>query len=311
MEARDIAVIVLLVALAGFAAAYFVVGPGRRRGPRRAGDIPLSMRPYHSDDELESTGLERAMSWGVALTLFMAFFLPVYWVLEPTRINEWKDVFYERDLEHGRLEFAEACAQCHGGNASGGSAQPPPGSGLEASWPAPALNNFVARYEDNPNVEDVEEFMLETIRRGRAGTPMPAWSAAYGGAMNDQQIESIVAYLLSIQVDKVEEPQAFRGAGGAEIFDANCVRCHGPGGSGQRADGPAPAPELIHEFARYGADGTPENDRAAREAVRHTIEEGRRVPGGLPPMPAWQGVLTEDAITRLVDYLQSIQQRAS
>ncbi len=302
LAARDLAVIVLLVGLAGFAVAYFLVGPGRRRGPRPRGDIPLSMRPYHSDEELESTGLERAMAWGFALTLFMALFLPVYWLLEPQRINQkQEEFFYEADLERGRLEFAQACATCHGSDGSGGFA-PHPNPDIDAPWPAPALNNIVARYADNPNVVDLRRFMTETIRQGRPGTPMPAWSTFYGGAMNDQQIESIIDYILAIQVDEVEEAEAMQGASGAEIFDANCARCHGPEGqSGQVDSYQYPGPPLTEVFARFGGG------ESARAAIRDTIENGRIVPAGAD-MPAWEGVLTDSAIRRVVDYLESIQE---
>ncbi|MFN2557621.1 MAG: c-type cytochrome [Nitriliruptorales bacterium] len=300
MEARDIAVIVLLVGLAGFAVAYFVVGPGRPTGPRRLGDIPLAARPYHSDEELETTGLERTMAWGFALMLFMALFLPVYWLLEPNRINEKQELFYEQDVARGRVEFAQACATCHGSDAGGGFA-PHPDSNVKAPWPVPALNNIVARNQDNPNVTDIEEFITQTVKQGRPGTPMPAWSAFYAGSMTDQQIESIVAYILSIQTGEVPAPQAFVGASGQEIFAANCARCHGQAGEGRVG------PELIHVFARYGADGAPVVDGAAAEAVRSTILNGRVVPA-YTPMPAWKGTLTPDAIDRLMAYLRSIQQ---
>ena len=94
-----VVVITLIVALAAFAVAYVVVGPGRKRkaGPERLGDIPLAMRPYHSDEELETTGLERAMAWGVALSLFSAVFVAAYWVIEPARINDKIDEFYMDD----------------------------------------------------------------------------------------------------------------------------------------------------------------------------------------------------------------------
>ncbi len=300
MQARDIAVIVLLVGLVGFAVAYFVVGPGRPTGPRRAGDIPLAARPYHSDEELETVGLERVMAWGFALLLFMALFLPVYWLLEPNRINEKRELFYEQDVARGRLEFAQACATCHGSDAGGGFA-PHPDPNVKAPWPVPALNNIVARYQDNPNILDIEEFITETVKQGRPGTPMPAWSAFYAGSMTDQQIESIVDYILSIQTGEVPPPQAFVGASGQQIFEANCARCHG-----QAAEGGL-APELVHVFARFGADGTPAADPEAVEAVRSTILNGRIVPA-YTPMPAWKDALTPDAIDRLMAYLRSIQQ---
>lgn len=298
MEARDIAVIVLLVALAGFALAYFVVGPGRRRGPKPGGDIPLAARPYHSDEELESSGMERAMAWGVALVVFMAVFLPLYWLLEPTRINEWQQKFYEEDRNAGRLLFAENCTTCHGTDAGGGSASSPD---VAAPWPAPALNNIAARYKDNENVLDIEEFMLDTVKQGRQGTPMPAWSTLYGGALNDQQIEQIVTYLLSIQTEETEEPQAMTGASGGEVFQANCARCHGTDAQGRVG------PPLVDVFSRYGANGDVGPGDPAYEAIKFTVEEGRIVPGGLPPMPAWKNELTDDAIRRVLEYLSSLE----
>ena len=301
MEARTLAVVILLVAFGAFAVAYAVVGP-RRRGPRPSGDIPLAMRPYFSDDELEKSALERAMAWGVALTLFMAVFLPVYWLLEPRRINEERNTYYERDVEFGHHEFETACASCHGEDAGGGVA-PHPDPEIDAPWPAPALNNIVARYADDEKVTDIRQFMIQTIKQGRPGTPMPTWGSFYGGGMNDYQIESIVTYLLSIQVDEVPEPQAFAGADGHAIFDANCARCHGAQAEGYVG------PSLLGEFARYGADGTPDGDREALEAIRYTVEHGRLVPAGTP-MPAFQDILTPDAIDRVVEYLRSIQEEA-
>jgi hypothetical protein len=59
----SVPIVILVIGLVGFALAYFIVGPGRQRGPKRNADIPLAMRPYHSDEELEGRGMERAMAW--------------------------------------------------------------------------------------------------------------------------------------------------------------------------------------------------------------------------------------------------------
>jgi mono/diheme cytochrome c family protein len=41
---------------------------------------------------------------------------------------------------------------------------------------------------------------VDTIANGRENTDMPSWSVRAKGAMDDQQINDIINYLLSIQV---------------------------------------------------------------------------------------------------------------
>jgi mono/diheme cytochrome c family protein len=294
----SIAIILLVALLAAFAVAYFVVGPGRSRGPKAKSDIPLAMRPYHSDEELE-----RAMAWGVALSVFMAIFIPLYWVIEPTRIDEKMDEFYEQDVAKGRVLYAQNCTNCHGDNAQGGFA-PHPDPNVDAAWPAPALDNIVARYEDSIIVEDIELFITQTLLQGRAGTPMPAWGAAYQGPMNDQQIEALTKYILSIQTGEVPEAQAYVGASGRDVFMDNCARCHG-----QQAEGRV-GPSLTEVFYRYGAvQGEADAIASAEDAIRSTLYRGRQVPTGAP-MPSFADSLTDDAIERVIEYLKSIQQPA-
>jgi mono/diheme cytochrome c family protein len=299
--AGNVPVIILLAALGAFAVAYFVVGPGRRKGPRRHGDIPLSMRPYHSDEELETTGLERAMAWGVALAVFSSLFLPLYWLIEPNRQNEKVEEHYQQDVAQGRAEYQNACASCHGTELGGGSA-PHPDPDIEAAWPAPALNNIVARYEDSEIVEDPFHLIMQTLRNGRPGTPMQAFSEAAGGSLNDQQLEAITTYILSVQTGELPEGEAFVGASGDNVFDANCARCHGADAQGYVG------PQLVNVFERYGAEeGDDESLETARAAVRHAIEKGRYVPGE-QLMPPFENVLSADAIDAVIDHLEDLQQ---
>ncbi len=295
-------VLILLVALAGFALAYFVVGPGRRKGPKRYADIPLAMRPYHSDEELETTGMERAMAWGVALATFAALFLPLYWLIEPTRIEGQVQAFYEQDVADGRIEYQNACAQCHGTNLEGGSA-PHPDPDIDVAWPAPALDNIVARYEDSEVVLDVHDFITRTIERGRPGTPMPQFGVGFGGVYSDQQVSAIVTYILSVQTGEVPEPdaEAFVGRSGDDLFANHCATCHGFEGEGYVG------PQLLNVFERYGWDPDDETSReTARAVVRHTIENGRAVPAATP-MPAFDQVLTAEAIEEIIDHIESFQ----
>lgn len=291
----------LVVALIGFGIAYFLVGPGKREGAKRMGDIPLAMRPYHSDEELETTALERAMSWGVALSMFAAIFLPLYWLVEPARINDKMEEFYNEETEAGRALFVSNCATCHGTNAEGGAAPNP--YNADAPWPAPRLNNIAARYEDSEIVGDVREFIAQTLFQGRPGTPMPAWGTAYQGPMNDAQIYSITDYLLSVQTGEVPpiDAQAFVGASGEDLYTNNCARCHG-----EQLQGIV-GPSLWNLYERYGADpGDDEGYAAVQDLIRGTLVNGRYIPTGAI-MPSFRNDLDEDAMQSIVEYLESQQ----
>ncbi len=292
--------LILIVALVGFGLAYFVVGPGKRSGPKRNADIPLAMRPYHADEELETTGMERAMAWGVALAVFASLFIPLYWLIEPTRINNAVDDFYEADVAAGRAEYQNACASCHGVNLEGGSA-PHPSPDVDAPWPAPALDNIVARYADSEIVPDVREFILLTLIHGRPGTPMNAFGVAGGGVYSDNQLEQITTYILSVQTGEIPEAQAFVGRSGEDVFEVSCARCHGPNAEGYVG------PQLWNVYERYGWSG--EDDESlvqARNAVRQVLQEGRNLPGNAP-MPSFALELTDDAIEAVIDHIESFQ----
>ncbi len=294
-------IILLLVALAGFAVAYFVVGPGRsRRGPKRGADIPLSMRPYHSDEELETTGMERAMAWGVAFAVFSALFLPLYWVIEPTRIADRNEDFYNADVANGRELFQSACASCHGTELNGGNA-PNPDADIAAPWPAPALNNIVARYEDSEIVADPYEFIIMTLENGRPGTPMPAFGVGAGGQYSDNELNQIATYILSVQTGELPQvdAQAFVGRSGEDLFADNCARCHGAEGQG------VVGPDLQGVYERYGVDPD-EDPEQARAVIRQAVEQGRLVPGNTP-MPSFRQVLSDDAIEAVIDHIESFQ----
>ncbi|MBY5161082.1 c-type cytochrome [Salsipaludibacter albus] len=301
-DTARIVMVVLVAGLVAFGLAFFIVGPGRgrKRGDKRTGDIPLAMRPYHSDEELESSAMERAMAWGVALSLFAGVFLAVYWMIEPARINAQRDAYYEEDVVAGRTLFTSNCSTCHGTNAEGGSAPNPYG---EAPWPAPRLNNIEARYADSAIVTDVEDFIRQTLIRGRPGTPMAAWRSDYNGPMNDQQINDLVTYLLSIQIDEVEpiDAEAFAGASGGDIFANNCARCHGDNLEGRVG------PNLTNIYERYGADlEDPATFGPVRETIEQTLINGRLVPG-VGVMPSFKDTLPEDAIQAVIDHIESQQ----
>ena len=186
------------------------------RRSNRAPQVPIGLRPAPSDDELETNILERWQGLGVVLTIFLALFLPAYWLFfEQQRgtsagveqradsIRRGKEI-YGAPPEGPAHGFQANCAQCHGTNAEGGvkgRTWIPPGTDKPAEVNAPSLNNVFERQivQAKKNPKDAYNYVYESISRGRAPAPMPAWGLGYGGPMNDQQIEDVVNFLISIQ----------------------------------------------------------------------------------------------------------------
>ncbi len=83
------------------------------------------------------------------------------------------------DASHGRRLYRLACAGCHGPNGEGGE--------------GPALNNPVLLEAAT------DSFLFETIRRGRRGTAMPAFSQPSPAhpTLAAEEIASVVAFLRS------------------------------------------------------------------------------------------------------------------
>lgn len=75
---------------------------------------------------------------------------------------------------------------------------------------------------------------------------------------------------------------------GRRVFAANCAMCHGSDASGMMG---------MHASLRGAVD------RLSREGVEVTIRRGRRTQ---PPMPAWEGRLSDRQIDDVVTYIASL-----
>lgn len=289
MNATTIALTILGIAALG--ALLFLWLQSRRR---TRVEIPPALRPAYSDEQLETSVLERYMGWGLVLTLFFAVFLPLYFLNEPRRQAAKIEGDFVSTYHRGEELYEQFCSSCHGPDATGGAASSP--YNPEDSWPAPNLTTIAARYADSTTAGDIRTFINTTIRRGRPGTPMPTWGADFGGPMTDQQIFDITDWILVNQVEEIEEPQAAANMSGAELFDLHCARCHGEDLQG------VVGPSLIGV-----------NQRHDEETLMGILRNGINMGNGIM-MPPWQngymypdGRLSDSALRKLVDYMSEQQ----
>jgi mono/diheme cytochrome c family protein len=189
-------VVLVLVAIAARA--------GVRRPRRKAElDIPNAMRPGPSDQDLERPLLEKLYAWGALLVLFLAIWVPVVWLREPTANTQDTTNFLEESVQRGYLttlpgneenQLGFNCQRCHGPGLHGGqnvfNGVVVPVPNLQTVCGGVAFGHALIK-----SLQDV----VDTIAQGRAGSDMPSWSVRYAGAMDDEQINDVVNYLISIQ----------------------------------------------------------------------------------------------------------------
>jgi mono/diheme cytochrome c family protein len=207
LATTTIAWIVFVVICVGWLlyAAFNIRGSRRELGSEI--ELAPNRKPYYDDETLEGPRLERLQFFSVILLAIAAVGVPLYWIFEPARqegAQEFKD---EQFVHWGSLLFETTanggfnCAGCHGGmNGTGGNApaaitNPATGQVESRSWAAPALNTVMYRFS-----EDEVEFILTY---GRPFSPMSAWGTAGGGPLGDQQIETLIAYIKSIQIEPI------------------------------------------------------------------------------------------------------------
>jgi mono/diheme cytochrome c family protein len=169
-------------------------------------ELAANRKPYYDDETLEGPRLTRVLGMGVILLVIITIALPLYWILEPERQAGAQAAKEEQFIEWGSRLFAPTaeggfnCAGCHGGmSATGGVAEynltdPTTGEVRAVNWVAPALNTALYKFD-----EDEVRFILVY---GRPFSPMSPWGVDGGGPMNDQQIETLIAYIASIQIER-------------------------------------------------------------------------------------------------------------
>lgn len=189
-----------------------------RTDPEVGSEIELAPNrlPAVPDEFLEGRRLDRSLGAGLVTMAIIGVTLPLYWLGEPGRIDG-ADVDYTRQfISRGSNQYEELCTACHGPDGTAGTASytlTESGSFVsQVPWVAPALNTVLTRFS--------EEEVLHVLNFGRNGV-MPAWGAPGGGPLTEQQLDNLVLYLRSIQLDAGDIQASVRD--GAEGRKANLL----------------------------------------------------------------------------------------
>ncbi len=191
--------------------------------PELGSEIELApnRKEYLSDEELEGTKLDQSLTFALVMLALLALALPFYWLAEPGRQDGAVAAYnlsFEVQGEDLYVEGAQ-CVNCHSAGGVGGVAdyvlQDADGQFLaNAQWQAPSLDNVLLRYS-----EDEVRYILNF---GRPGSPMAAWGTPGGGPLTSQQVDNIIVYLRTLQVQSLD-PVAIAEAGTEDPLDAESV----------------------------------------------------------------------------------------
>ena len=185
--------------------------------------------------------------------------------------------------ETGADLFENNCAVCHGEKGKGGTGVPL------------ALPDFQRQVSD--------QFLYTTIRRGRPGRVMPAFTR-----LSDAEVHQIIEYIRSFTHVKKPEQNTARIHGnvehGKQLFAQDCAACHGDHGQGGKGTGvtfsrPRDLPILAPALNNPGFLAS-----ATDTMIKQTLLEGRE---GTPMNPFKGKKVKDQDINDIVSYVRSFE----
>lgn len=189
---------------------------------------------------------------------------------------DWETRF-EGDASAGGVKYAAYCASCHGITGDG--------YGSGGAGTAIGLPGFLSMASD--------DYILQTVKLGRIGTPMRSFSGASGLAnLGDDDIRDIIAHMRQLGESYPDRVHLVTRAGNARIgeayFNVNCAPCHQAGGTGKAGFAPS---IRNREFLALADD----------DFIRNTIRDGREGTGMMarPDLPA-------QAVEDILAYLRAL-----
>ena len=200
---RAIGLTVAVVVFIGFIAMFIRNMLSARAELGSEIELAANKKQYLSDEELEGTKLDKSLSFALIVLGVTSLSLPFYWLAEPGRQEGAVDAYqlnFESRGEGSYLVTAQ-CVNCHAAGGVGGSApyvlQDADGQFIaNADWNAPALNDVLLRY--------TEEEVRYILNFGRPGSPMAAWGTPGGGPLTEQQVQNIIEYIDTFQVQSLD-----------------------------------------------------------------------------------------------------------
>ncbi len=124
----------------------------------------------------------------MVLTVAIAAFLSVYWLLEPHRVKVEAEKMRSGAAEKGRSLYLTHCARCHGGT-----------GGPQKKIRAINSKNYLKAIDDS--------ILYKIIERGIPRTGMVALGDKEGGPLNPEQINQLVAFIRSWEKTALALPE--------------------------------------------------------------------------------------------------------
>ncbi len=211
--------------------------------------------------------MQKKILIGLALTLIIVIFIPIYWAMEPGRQEAAFNRQKAEAVERGAELYAVQCAVCHGSESNRG---------------------IATALKDSP----LDQNMLATIiARGVPGAAMPAFDEKEGGPLKRHQIQDLVTFIKDwdstlASTPAPESPATPLTKSASEIYATSCAVCHGANRRGVSGLGSALTPQSL--------------------AVLSDTETKNAILNGVPTttMPAFKGNLSPAEIDALLQFLR-------
>lgn len=186
--------------------------------------------------------------------------------------------------QSGQKLFQKRCAVCHGSDGAGGVGVP-----LN-------LHDFLSTTSD--------QYLHQTIRMGRPGRIMPAFSI-----LSDEQINNIIQYIRSWKLE-IKAPQYSQNLingdviKGQIVYESICTHCHREKGIGGKGTGVTFSRPRDAELIAPSIGNQAFLASASDQMIKHIIMTGRE---STPMVSAKSMGLQEDDVDNVVSYLRSLE----